>query len=138
MVDPLSASLKAASSALYAQSQRIRIATENMANANTTSQTPGGDPYRRRTITFAEELSRAEGVRGVSVRSIGVDQRDFKTTYDPGSPAADARGYVKQPNVDPMVELADLRDANRSYQANIQIVKQARDLVSLTIDLMKS
>lgn len=138
MVEPLQAALRAASSALEAQSTRIRVVSENVANAQTTGATPGSDPYRRKTISFGEELARAEGVRKVAIRAIDVDPSDFRMTLDPGHPAADERGYVKMPNVDPILEMADLREANRSYQANVQVVRQTRELFSLTIDLLKA
>lgn len=138
MVEPLQAALRAASSALEAQSTRIRVVSENVANAQTTGATPGSDPYRRKTISFGEELARAEGVRKVAIRAIDVDLSDFRMVRDPGHPAADARGYVKMPNVDPILEMADLREANRSYQANVQVVRQTRELFSLTIDLLKA
>ncbi len=138
MVEPLQAALRAASSALEAQSTRIRVVSENVANAHSTGATPGDDPYRRKTISFGEELARAEGVRTVAVRSIGRDPTAFRSVHDPGHPAADQRGFVKLPNVDPILELADLREANRSYQANVQVVRQTRELFTLTIDLLKA
>jgi flagellar basal-body rod protein FlgC len=123
---------------LYAQSQRLRVSSENLANAQTTGANATEDPYRRKTITFGELVDRNAGVATVSVRAVGRDPSSFRTIYDPGHPAADAKGFVRMPNVDPMVELADLREANRSYQANVQVVKQAKDLFSLTIDLLKT
>ncbi len=138
MIDPLLGAIRAASSALEAQSTRIRVVSENVANAQTTGAEPGSEPYRRKTISFGEELSRAEGVRTVGVRAIGRDPSEFRVVRDPGHPAADAKGFVKMPNVDPIMEVADLREANRSYQANVQVVRQTRDLFSLTIDLLKA
>lgn len=137
-MDPLSDSMKISASGLSAQSVRLRVVSENLANARTTGSTPGADPYRRKTISFGEELDRASGVAKVEVKRIGVDTSDFQTEYDPGNPAADPSGVVKYPNVNVLIEMADMREANRSYEANLQSIKQARDLISSTIDLLRS
>jgi len=138
MIDPLEASLTIAGSGLEAQSGRLRVVAENMANANSTGTTPGSNPYRRKTITFENELDRATGVDLVKIRDIGVDRTDFRTEYEPGNPAADEKGIVKLPNVNVLLEMSDMREANRSYEANLQVVKQTRELFSMTIDLLKS
>ncbi len=138
MIDPLQSSIRVAASALDAQSMRIRVVSENIANAQTTGAGPGDDPYARKTITFAGELSRSDNANVVVVRGVGVDNAPFRIVRDPGHPAADIQGNVKMPNVDPFTELADLKEANRSYEANLQTIKQARDLFSMTIDLLKS
>jgi flagellar basal-body rod protein FlgC len=138
MIDPLEASLKIAGSGLEAQSARLRVVAENLANAQSTGSTPGANPYARKTITFVSELDRASGVELVRVDSIGVDKSPFKVEQDPGNPAADSKGFVKLPNVNMIMEMADMREANRSYEANLQIVKQTRDLSSMTIDLLRS
>lgn len=137
-MDPLSAALKIAGSGLEAQSTRLRVVSENIANARSTGDTPGADPYRRKTVTFGSELDRATGVQTVQVKKVGTDDGKFIEDYDPSNPAADAKGYVKMPNVNVLVEMADMREANRSYEANLQTIKQARDLISSTIDLLKS
>ena len=137
-MDPLTASLKISASGLEAQSARLRVVSENLANARSTGDTPGADPYRRKTISFTEELDRASGVATVDIKKIGVDRSDFQTEYDPGHPAADANGVVKRPNVCILDQLADMREANRSYEANLQSIRQARDLISSTIDLLRS
>jgi flagellar basal-body rod protein FlgC len=137
MLDPIQASLRIAGSGLQAQSARIKVVSENMANAQSTGNTPGADPYRRKTVSFESEMQRAEGVSLVRIKDTGEDQSDFRMEYNPGHPAADANGYVKVPNVDLLVESADMREANRSYQANLQVIKSARDLFSMTIDLLK-
>jgi flagellar basal-body rod protein FlgC len=137
-MDALSTALKVAASGLGAQSERLRVVSENLANAQSTGQTAGSDPYRRKTITFAAELDRASGGSMVDVTAIGRDQSVFPLEFQPGSEAADERGYVKMPNVNPLIEMADLSEANRSYEANLQVIKQARDLISMTIDLMRS
>jgi flagellar basal-body rod protein FlgC len=137
-MDPLLASLKISASGLEAQSSRLRVVSENLANARSTGDTPGADPYRRKTISFAQELDRAAGVSTVEVKKIGVDRSDFQTEYDPGNPAADPNGVVKYPNVNILLEMADMREANRSYEANLQSIRQARDLINSTIDLLRS
>jgi flagellar basal-body rod protein FlgC len=138
MTDPLLASLKVAGSGLEAQSTRLRIVSENIANARTTGDTPGADPYRRKTITFGAELDRVSGAQTVEVKKLGVDFAEFIEEYDPGNPAADERGIVKMPNVNILIEMADMRESNRSYEANLQTIKQTRDMISQTIALLKA
>lgn len=138
IVDPLSASLKIAGSGLEAQSTRLRIVSENIANARTTGDTPGADPYRRKTVTFGAEMDKTSGATLVGVRKLGMDRSDFTSEYDPSNPAADERGIVKMPNVNMLIEMADMREANRSYEANLQSIKQSRDLISATIDLLRA
>lgn len=137
-MDPLVASMKVAASGLEAQSTRIRIVSENLANARSTGDVPGADPFRRKTVTFAAELDRASGASLVEVERLGFDEGEFSTEYDPGNPAANAEGIVKMPNVNMLVEMADMREANRSYEANLQSIKQSRDLISATIDLLRA
>lgn len=137
-MDPLVASMKVAASGLEAQSTRIRIVSENLANARSTGDTPGADPFRRKTVTFAAELDRATGGSLVEVERLGFDEGEFATEYDPGNPAANEQGFVKMPNVNVIVEMADMREANRSYEANLQSIKQSRDLISATIDLLRA
>lgn len=137
-MDPLSAAMKIAGSGLEAQSTRLRIVSENIANARSTGDTPGAEPYRRKTITFGQQMDRTSGVETVNVRKVGEDEADFNTEFDPSNPAADEKGVVKLPNVNILVEMADMREANRSYDANLQTIKQTRDLISSTIDLLKS
>ena len=137
-MDPLSAAMKIAGSGLEAQSTRLRIVSENIANSRSTGDTPGADPYRRKTVTFGEEVDRANGVTTVGVKKLGTDESNFVTEYDPSNPAADEKGVVKLPNVNMLVEMADMREANRSYDANLQTIKQSRDLISSTLDLLKS
>ena len=137
-MDPLVASLKVAASGLEAQSTRIRIVSENLANARSTGDAPGADPFRRKTVTFASELDRATGASLVQVERLGEDEGQFSTEYDPGNPAANEQGVVKMPNVNVLIEMADMREANRSYEANLQSIKQSRDLISATIDLLRA
>lgn len=137
-MDPLVASMKVAASGLEAQSTRIRIVSENLANARSTGDTPGADPYRRKTVTFVSELDRAVGASLVEVDRLAEDESEFSAEFDPGNPAADEKGMVKLPNVNVLVEMADMREANRSYEANLQSIKQSRDLISATIDLLRA
>ena len=137
-MDALSTALKVAASGLGAQSERLRVVSENLANAQSTGSTPGSDPYRRKTISFAAELDRATGGSMVNVLKIDRDASAFPIEYLPGSQAADANGDVKMPNVNPLLEMADVSQANRSYEANLQVIRQARELISKTIDLIGS
>ena len=138
MADPIQTAIKVAGSGIEAQSRRMLVVSENLANANSTGTTPGADPYKRKTISFASELDQSANARFVKVDRVDLDRAPFRIEHDPNHPAADADGYVKLPNVDMLVELADMREANRSYEANIQVVKQARSLISMTIDLLRS
>lgn len=138
MIDPIDASLRIAGAGLQAQSTRVRIVSENLANAQSTGRTPGSDPYRRKTVTFENTMDSALGAALVKVKGVGVDKSPFRTEFEPGNPAADARGYVKMPNVSMLLEMADMREANRSYEANLQMIKQARSMQSMTIDLLRN
>ncbi len=137
MLDPLQTSLRIAASGLQAQSTRLTVVSENIANAQSTGPSAGADPYARKTVSFESEVDRASGANLVEVKAIGVDQSPFRLERDLGNPAADADGMVKMPNVDVLVELADMREANRSYEANLQVAKQSADMLSQTIALMK-
>jgi flagellar basal-body rod protein FlgC len=137
VIDPLAASSRIAGSGMEAQSERLRVIAENIANAQSTGQTAGSDPYTRKTITFRTALDRASGTAAVAVRQIGVDTAPFRVAYDPGNPAADADGNVKLPNVNMLIEMADMREANRSYEANLQMIKQTRAMVASIIELLR-
>lgn len=138
MIDPLIASSKLSASGLQAQSVRMRVVSENIANANSTGRTEGSDPYTRKTVTFRAELDRALGAAPVAVKSIGADQSEFPVQHDPGNPAADANGMVKMPNVNVLTEMTDMREANRSYEANLQMIKQVRSMITSTLDLLRT
>jgi flagellar basal-body rod protein FlgC len=137
MPDPLQATLRIAGSGLEAQSVRLRVISENIANAQSTGDAPGADPYARQTISFDSVLDRSLGVPLVRVKTIGQDDTPFKVEHDPGNPAADAGGFVKMPNVDVLTELADMREANRTYEANLQVAKQSAELMNQTVSLLK-
>lgn len=133
----LDTSLRVSASGLRAQSLRMRVIAENLANADSVSATAGGTPYRRRTVSFRADVDRAQGANGVAVNSIDGDRRDFRRLYQPGHPSADAKGYVLMPNVDPIVEAADMKSAQRSYEANLNAIEAAKSLTMRTIDLLK-
>ena len=137
-MDPLVSTLKVAATGMTAQSERLRIVSENIANSQSTGGAPGADPYQRKTITFAAELDRSTGASTVNVESIARDRSDFPLEYMPGHEAADENGYVKTPNVNMLIEMADMREAIRGYEANLQSIKQARELISMTIDLLRN
>ena len=122
---------------MRAQSVRMRVISENLANADSTASTPGGDPYRRKTVSFKNEMDRALGVDLVEVNKIGRDDSKFGRKYEPGHPAADAMGYVSTPNVNSLVEIMDMRQAERSYQANVTSVEAAKNMLMRTIDLLR-
>ncbi|MCM5552057.1 flagellar basal body rod protein FlgC [Pleomorphomonas sp. NRK KF1] len=137
-MDQLAAALRISGSGMQAQSTRMRIVSENLANAQSTGRTPGSDPYRRKTVTFAEEMDRAMGTPMVMIKDIGADRSPFEVRHDPGNPAADADGNVKMPNVNVLIELSDLRQANRSYSANVEAITQARSMLTMNIDLLRN
>lgn len=131
-------SLTVAASGLRAQAGRMRVISENIANADSTAPTPGGDPYRRRIPTFMSQLDRALDAQTVKLGPIRNDTSDFITKYQPGNPAANAQGYVKFPNVNSLVEMTDMRDAQRSYEANVNVIGATRRMISRTLDILKS
>jgi len=131
-------SLTIAASGLRAQVGRMRIISENIANADSVSQTPGGDPYRRRIVTFSSELDRSLGANVVKLGPVETDNSDFQIKHEPGNPAANAQGDVKYPNVNTLVEMTDLRDAQRSYEANLNVITATRKMLQRTIDILKS
>jgi flagellar basal-body rod protein FlgC len=131
-------SMGIATSGLRAQAGRMRVISENIANADSTAPTAGGDPYRRKVPTFSSELDRALDARVVTLGKIRPDQTAFNVKHDPGNPAADAAGNVKYPNVNPLVEMTDMRDAQRSYEANLNIIHATRTMIQRTLDILKS
>ena len=138
MIDPLSAATSIAGSGLEAQSVRLRVVSENLANAQSVGKTPGADPYRRKTVVFASEFDRLLGAATVEVKSIGTDQTPFQVEHDPSNPVADKDGNVKMPNVNMLVEMADMSEASRSYEANLQMVKEARSMTNQILDLLRN
>ncbi len=122
---------------MAAQSTRLRVIAENIANSANTGSSPGADPYRRKTVVFANALDGALGTDAVSVKQIAPDGSAFPTRYDPANPAADANGYVKTPNVNSFVEIMDMKEAQRSYTANLNVMETTRGMMSRTIDLLR-
>ena len=137
-MDPLVAALKVAASGLGAQSERLRIVSENLANAQSTGNTPGADPYRARPSALPPNSTAPPAVARRGRARSTVTSPPFRLEFQPGNEAADENGYVKMPNVNVLIEMADMSEANRSYEANLQVIKQARDLISMTIDLMRN
>lgn len=131
-------SMAVSASGMKAQGTRLKVISENLANANTTAETPGDLPYRRKTITFANELDRKLGVDTVKVAKVGVDKSDFERRYDPTHPSADSDGYVLMPNVNTLVEAMDMREAQRSYEANLSAIDTARQMLSRTLELLRT
>ena len=138
MQSSLVSSLGVTASGLKAQSFRMRVIAENIANADSTARTPDGLPYRRQVVTFASELDKATGANIVKVNDVSRDQSAFQRRYIPGHPSADADGYVLFPNVQTMVESMDMRAAQRSYEANLNVVEGARQMLARTIDLLRA
>jgi flagellar basal-body rod protein FlgC len=131
-------SLAIAASGLHAQLGRMRIITENIANADSTASAPGGDPYRRKIVTFSAELDSTLGADVVKLGRVQPDNSDFRIKHEPGNPAANANGDVKYPNVNTLVELTDLRDAQRSYESDLNVITATRRMLQRTIDILKS
>ena len=135
-VQPTAAAAAIAASAMKAQQARMQVIAQNVANADSTSQTPGGDPYRRRIPTFTSQLDRSIESRVVALGPVRPDTSDFKIKHEPGSPAADAQGNVKYPNVNPLIEMTDMRDAQRSYEANLNVITATRRMLLRTISIL--
>jgi flagellar basal-body rod protein FlgC len=137
MSSDLFSSLGTSASGLQAQSTRLRVIAENVANADTTGATPGEAPYRRKTISFQSVLDRATGLQEVTVGEIAEDPAPFQLAYEPGNPAADDDGYVRRPNVNTLVEMVDMREASRSYEANLKTLETSRDMLQRALDLLR-
>ena len=131
-------SMSIATSGLRAQAGRMRVISENIANADSTAQSAGGDPYRRKVPTFSSALDRTLDAKVVALGKVATDPSAFRLRYEPNNPAADAAGNVKYPNVNSMVEMTDMRDAQRSYEANLNIISATRRMIQRTLDILKS
>jgi flagellar basal-body rod protein FlgC len=129
--------LAISSAGMQAQSMRLRVIAENLANQNTTGLSPGADAYRRKTVTFANRLDRSLGADLVRVSRVGQDHAEQPLHYEPGNPAANSDGYVKLPNVNSFVEVMDMREAQRSYNANVAVMQVTRGMLTRTIELLK-
>ncbi len=126
-----------AAAGMRAQSERLRVVAENIANANSVALSPDGAPYRRKTVTFANEIDRELGIELVKVARIGRDRSPFALRFEPGHPSANVDGYVQYPNVNALVEMMDLREAQRSYQANPKVLETTRALAGRLLDLLR-
>lgn len=126
-----------AAKGMKAQGTRMKVISENLANAETTGKTSKDNPYQRQIVTFKNHLDRGSGMKEVETDKITLDRSPFITKYDPNHPAADANGYVKMPNVNPLLEMMDMREAQRSYEANLGVIDMARSMLMRTIDLLR-
>ncbi len=133
----LSRALDISAAGMTAQTGRLRVIAENLANADTTGSTPGAAPYQRKTVSFTNRLDRALGMTTVQMSRVGRDTTAFPKRYDPGNPAADATGYVQTPNVNSFIEVMDMREAERSYNANLQVLQATRGMLLRTITMLK-
>ncbi len=131
-------SMSIATSGLRAQAGRMRVISENIANADSTATTPGGDPYQRKIPTFSSTLDRALDAQVVTLGRVKPDTSAFRVKNEPGNPAADANGNVKYPNINPLIEMTDMRDAQRSYEANLNIISATRRMIQRTLDILKA
>ena len=132
---PTNSAMAVAASALKAQQARMRVIAENIANADSTAPVEGGDPYRRQVPVF--QTREIDGATGVELARVREDDGDFRLDYEPGHPAADAEGYVRRPNVDTLIEAMDMREAQRAYEANLNVIETARAMELRTLDLLK-
>ena len=126
-----------AAAGMRAQSERLRVVAENIANANSVALSADGQPYRRKTVTFANEIDRQLGIELVKVAKIGRDRSPFALRFEPGHPSANEDGYVQYPNVNALVEMMDMREAQRSYQANLKVLETTRALAGRLLDLLR-
>lgn len=133
----LSVSADIAVSGMKAQAQRLRIISENMANADSISTEPGGEPYRRQLVTFKQYVDKETGAEMVKVGKVIKDNSEFVKKYDPNHPGADAKGYVSMPNVNPLIEMMDMKEAQRTYEANLSVMQTSRDMNAKVLDVLK-
>jgi len=136
-MDNLDASKEIAAHGMKAQATRLRVIAENLANVNSTSETPGGEPYRRKLITFRTALDRVLEADTVKVNRIYDDQSELGVKFDPTHPGADEEGYLLTPNVNPLIEMMDMREAQRSYEANMNIIQTSREMMAKTLELLR-
>lgn len=136
-MDELKSASAIAVSGMNAQARRLRVVAENMANADSLPQSPGAEPYRRKIVTFKSELDKSNGNNLVKVAKVSQDQSDLARKFDPSHPGADRDGYVLAPNVNPLIELMDMREAQRSYEANMNVINASKSMLSKTIDMLR-
>jgi len=136
-MNDFSVSLGVAATGLHAQSARMRVISENIANADSAAKTADGEPFRRRIPTFEAVQDRATGAYNVQMGRMALDYSAFESRYEPGHPAADDAGYVRYPNIDPLIEMADMREAQRTYEANLNVVSSTRAMYGQTLDILR-
>ena len=134
----LSKSMKISAAGMESQSARMRTIAENLANAKSLPQTPGAEPYRRKMLTFKNVLDRTTGANLVRADRLAQDKSEFQKRFEPNHPGADAEGYVKAPNVNSLIEVMDMRQAQRSYEANLSVIEVSKTMILRTIDLLRS
>lgn len=134
----LNTAMQLAYGGMSAQGTRLKVIAENLANADSTAQTPGGDPYRRKVVSFRAVLDRSLGATTVKTGPVLQASGAFERRFDPANPAAGSDGYVMLPNVNPLIEITDMREAQQSYQANLNVIDAAKTMISHTLDLMRS
>lgn len=130
-------SMHIAGSGMRVQSERMKLISQNIANADNTGEFPGDLPYRRKVLTFKNQLNKELGVEQVKVKKITTDKSDFRKVYNPGHPAADEEGYVTMPNVDTMLEAMDMKESQRGYEANLNVIEVSKNLLFSTIALLR-
>lgn len=136
-MDDLLKTFRISGSGMKAQGTRLRVISENLANADSLPRAPGQQPYRRKVVTFKNELDRRSGLNVVQVDKIATENAEFEKRFDPHHPGADADGYVQVPNVNSLIEMGDMREAQRSYEANLSVIKSSKAMLSATIDILK-
>ena len=134
----LNNALKISASGMKAQGTRLRVISENIANQDSVGRTGGADPYRRKTIVFKDVMDRQLGIDLVQVAKIGRDEGNFKISYEPYHPLADEKGYIKRPNVNGLIEMMDMREAQRTYEANLTVLESTKKMIQRTIDLLRT
>ncbi len=137
MPQELKSVMAIAASGMKAQGTRLKVVAQNLANSSSTSEKTGGDPYRRKMVTFRSVFDRALDARLVKVKKIVEDRSKFRLVYDPTHPAANADGFVRMPNVNPLVEMVDMREAQRSYEANLNMVDVAKSMMARTLEMLR-
>ncbi len=136
-MDDIIRTMRISGAGLRVQGQRLRVISQNLANANSLATDPNGKPYRRKTITFRNEFDKAIGMDMVKVHKVRPDMSAFGKRFDPNHPAADADGYVLTPNVNTLIELSDMREAQRSYEANLSVIKSSKKMLTNAIDMLR-
>lgn len=136
-MDDLFKTMRISAAGMKAQGTRLRVISENIANAESLPRTEGEKPYQRKLVTFKNELDRSTGIETVRVDRIRPDKSEFQKRYDPHHPAADADGYVQVPNVNTLIEMTDMREAQRSYEANLGVIRASKSMLQGTIDILR-